>query len=193
MSIPANRIRRMRQRRGMTLKEVADAIRPEPTTPQTIGRLEKGVRTVSIDWLAKIADVLDCHIADLIDEPSGQDIPLIGAALPDGHVHGAANVGVETRPAAHDPVAVRISEGAGAYQAGDMVICNRINGPDLSGCLGRDCVARTSAGETLFGRLALGRRDGSFTLVPPQPGAAIRYDLSLDWAAAAVSLIRSLT
>ncbi len=59
----------MRQRRGLTLKQVADAIRPEPTTPQTIGRLEKGVRTVSIDWLTKIAEVLDCHVADLDREP----------------------------------------------------------------------------------------------------------------------------
>lgn len=193
MTMSGNRIRRMRQRRGLTLKQVADAIRPEPTTPQTIGRLEKGVRTVSVDWLAKIAEVLDCHVADLIDEPASQDISLLGAAMADGHVHAAANVGVETRPPAHDPVAVRMSESAGPYQAGDIVICNRSLGPDLSGCLGRDCLARTDTGETLFGRLAAGRRDGSFTLVPPRPGASIRYDLSLDWAAAAVSLIRSLT
>ena len=136
--------------------------------------------------------MLDCHIADLIDEPASQDIPLIGSALPDGHVHAGSNPGVETRPAAQDPVAIRISEGAGGYRAGDIVICNQSMAPDLSSCLGRDCVARTSAGETVFGRLALGRREGSFTLAPPKAGAAIRYDLTLDWAAAAISLLRTL-
>ena len=36
MTTAGNRIRQMRRRRGLTLKQVADAIRPEPTTPQTI-------------------------------------------------------------------------------------------------------------------------------------------------------------
>jgi transcriptional regulator with XRE-family HTH domain len=190
---PSNRIREMRRRRGMTLKEVADAIRPEPTTPQTIGRLEKGVRTVSIDWLAKIAEVLDCHVADLIETPTSLDIPLVGAAMPDGHVHVGADTRIEMRPPAHSPVAVRLSEAAGVYRSGDTVICNRTDGPDLSSGLGRDCLVRTVSGETLFGRLTLGREDGTYTLAPLRPGATIRYDLRLEWAAAAVTLIRSLS
>ena len=188
-----NRIRQMRLRRGMTLKEVADAIRPEPTTPQTIGRLEKGVRTVSIDWLTKIAEVLDCHVADLIEDPTSPNIPLVGAALSDGHVHVVRDTGVEMRPPAHNPVAVRISDTAGAYREGDIVICNRTDGPDLSASLGRDCVVRTGGGETLFGRLTIGRKDGTYSLAPPRHGAAVRYDLTLDWAAAAVMLVRNLS
>ena len=193
MTGPGNRIREMRLRRGMTLKQVANAIRPEPTTPQTIGRLENGVRTVSIDWLAKIAEVLDCHVADLIESPESQDIALIGGALPDGHVHVGTASTIEMRPPAHNPVAIRMSEGAGPFQAGDIIICNKSEAPDISGCLGRDCVVGTTAGETLFGRLALGRRDGAYTLSPLRPGAAIRYDLELEWAAAAVTLVRALS
>lgn len=193
MTGTGNRIREMRKRRGLTLQQVANAIRPEPTTPQTIGRLENGVRMVSIDWLAKIAEVLDCHVADLIEAPEGQDVPLIGAALPDGHVHAGGAANVEMRPAAHRPVAIRISEGVGAFQPGDIVVGNRLEAPDLGGAVGRDCIVRTRNGETLFGRLALGRREGSHTLIPPRSGAAIRYDLELEWAAAAVTLIRTLS
>ena len=183
----------MRRRRGMTLKQVADAIRPEPTTPQTIGRLENGVRTVSIDWLAKIAEALDCHVADLIESPESQDIALIGGALPDGHVHVGSPATIEVRPPAHNPVALRISEAAGPYHAGDMVVCNRSEGPDLAACLGRDCIVRTTEGETLFGRLTLGRHENSYTLSPLKPGAAVRYDLGLEWAAGAVTLLRTLS
>ncbi len=193
MTTTGNRIRQMRRRRGLTLKQVADAIRPEPTTPQTIGRLEKGVRTVSIDWLSKIAEVLDCHVADLIESPAGGDIPLVGAALPDGHVHLVADAGVDLRPAAHNPVAVRLPEAAGPYRAGDIVICNKTEGPAMSAGLGRDCVVHTTQGETLFGRLILGRSDGTYSLAPLRPGTPVRYDLTLDWAAAAVMLVRSLS
>ena len=51
------RIREVRRARGMTLDEVAKACIP-PTTPQTIGRLETGTRTVSVGWLNRIAAAL---------------------------------------------------------------------------------------------------------------------------------------
>jgi len=47
------RIREVRRARGMTLDEVAQACTP-PTTPQTVGRLETGMRTVSVGWLNRI-------------------------------------------------------------------------------------------------------------------------------------------
>src|ERR671926_385848 len=51
------RIREVRRSRGMTLDDVARRCEP-PTTPQTIGRLETGTRTVSIGWLNRIAKAL---------------------------------------------------------------------------------------------------------------------------------------
>ena len=51
------RIREVRRARGMTLDDVARACTP-PTTPQTVGRLETGMRTVSIGWLNRIAAAL---------------------------------------------------------------------------------------------------------------------------------------
>ena len=48
------RIREVRRARNLTLQDVADRCDP-PTTPQTIGRLETGTRTVSVGWLNRIA------------------------------------------------------------------------------------------------------------------------------------------
>jgi transcriptional regulator with XRE-family HTH domain len=56
------RIREVRRARGMTLDDVAKACAP-PTTPQTIGRLETGMRTVSVGWL-KIAMTVTASSGD---------------------------------------------------------------------------------------------------------------------------------
>src|SRR4029453_12126581 len=82
------RIREVRRARGMTLDDVTQACSP-PTTPQTIGRLETGSRTVSIGWLNRIADALGVDAADLI-EGGGEkaELPVVailgvnGAAAP---------------------------------------------------------------------------------------------------------------
>ena len=52
-----NRIREIRKARGMTLADLAAACRP-PTTAQTIGRLETGMRTLSTRWMERIAAAL---------------------------------------------------------------------------------------------------------------------------------------
>ncbi|MGZ3196058.1 MAG: helix-turn-helix domain-containing protein, partial [Croceibacterium sp.] len=52
-----NRIRDVRKEKGMTLAQVGAACDP-PTTAQTIGRLETGMRNLSLDWMNKIAAAL---------------------------------------------------------------------------------------------------------------------------------------
>ena len=70
------RIREVRRARGMTLDEVAKACVP-PTTPQTIGRLETGTRTVSVGWLNRIASALRVDAADLVDYPDHGELPVL--------------------------------------------------------------------------------------------------------------------
>ena len=53
-----NRIRDIRKSKGLTLADLAEACNP-PTTPQTIGRLETGMRSLSLKWMERIADALD--------------------------------------------------------------------------------------------------------------------------------------
>jgi len=59
------RIREVRRARGMTLDDVARKCDP-PTTPQTIGRLETGIRTVSVGWLNRIAKAFGVYAQDLV-------------------------------------------------------------------------------------------------------------------------------
>src|SRR5262245_56748691 len=60
---PMNRIRELREARGMTGEQLARAI---GTTSATIYKLERGDRRLTADWMEKIAAVLRCTIADLV-------------------------------------------------------------------------------------------------------------------------------
>src|SRR5206468_7600579 len=81
------RIREVRRARGMTLDDVARRCDP-PTTPQTIGRLETGTRTVSVGWLNRIAQALRVDAQDLVaaDETAELNVAAIlgagGATAP---------------------------------------------------------------------------------------------------------------
>ena len=52
-----NRIRDIRKQKGWTLADLAEACVP-PTTPQTVGRLETGMRNLSLKWMDRIAAAL---------------------------------------------------------------------------------------------------------------------------------------
>ena len=67
------RIREVRKARGLTLDDVARRCQP-PTTPQTIGRLETGTRTVSVGWLNRIARALGVEAQDLVH---GGELPAV--------------------------------------------------------------------------------------------------------------------
>ena len=63
------RLREIRKAKGLTLQQVAERVRPTPTTAQTIGRLETGMRTLSIEWVEKIAAALEVDPAELLALP----------------------------------------------------------------------------------------------------------------------------
>ena len=52
-----NRIRDIRKAKGLTLADLAAACDP-PTTAQTIGRLETGMRSLSLSWMNRIGAAL---------------------------------------------------------------------------------------------------------------------------------------
>src|SRR3546814_17815971 len=85
------RIREVRRAKKMTLQDVADRCDP-PTTPQTIGRLETGTRTVSVGWLNRIAGAIGVEAGDLVKLPARADIPV--ADVPE-HRSEERSVGTE--------------------------------------------------------------------------------------------------
>lgn len=58
------RIRMFRKHRGMTLKQLADAI---GTTPQTVQRLEADTMTMSIHWIERFCTALQIKPYELFE------------------------------------------------------------------------------------------------------------------------------
>lgn len=163
------RIREVRKARRMTLDDVARACTP-PTTPQTIGRLETGMRTVSIGWLNRIADALGVAPTDLVDHPEAEQLEVIA------HLNGdtasaprKAQVILPPRPQPAQ-VAILVTASIADYRTGDELWCDRLEPAQFSRALNRDVLVPRPAGRFQFGRL-LAREDGKLHLLPLGSGA----------------------
>ena len=172
------------------LDDVARACSP-PTTPQTIGRLEMGVRTVSIGWLNRIAGALEVEAADLVDHPDRADLPVVAILGANGAVAPKRTAIVVPPKVAAGLIAMTVSSSLGDYRAGDEIWCERLEPDQYGRALNRDLLLPRPAGRFLFGRL-IGREDGKLHLLPP--GAGGRQTVVTDpiWAAMAVKLVRAL-
>ncbi len=184
------RIREVRRARGMTLDEVAKACTP-PTTPQTIGRLETGTRTVSVGWLNRIAEALKVDAADLVDHPEHAELPVVAVLGANGATAPKRQALVVPPKVGAGQIAMTVSASVGDYRAGDEVWLERLDPEEFAGALNRDLLVPRPAGRFLFGRL-IGREDGKLHLLPP--GAGGRQSVVADpaWAAVAVKLVRAL-
>lgn len=184
------RIRDVRRAKKLTLQEVADRCEP-PTTPQTIGRLETGTRTVSVGWLNRIATALGVEAADLVTLPERDDIPLAATLDHDG-AHAPRREGVAVPPAASPGlVAMTVSAGVGDYRSGDEIWLNRLAPEDYASALNRDLLVPRPAGRFVFGRL-IGREGSRIQILPLGAGGKQQVFDDPPWAAVAVKLIRSL-
>lgn len=66
-----NRILELRKRQGLTLAQLAEKT---GTTAQQIGRLEKGERKLTTDWMERLAKVFDVLPEDLMDSRHGERV-----------------------------------------------------------------------------------------------------------------------
>ena len=185
------RIREVRRARKLTLQDVADRCEP-PTTPQTIGRLETGARTVSVGWLNRIAGALGVEPSDLVAFAGrDDDLPVAATLGHDGaHAPGRAGVVLPPRPEP-DTLAVAVRSGVGDYRSGDEIWCRRLSPADFARALNRDVLIPRPAGRFLFGRL-IARDEGRLHLLPL--GGPHRQLVLADppWMAVAVRLVRGL-
>ena len=184
------RLREVRRARGLTLQDVAERCEP-PTTPQTIGRLETGARTLSVGWLERIAGALGVEAADLVGLPEREAVPVV-ATLDHEGAHAPRRDGALLPPAAAPGlVAMTVQAGSGDYRSGDELWLQRLEPEAYAGALNRDLLVPRPGGRFLFGRL-IGREGDRLQLLPF--GAGQRQTVVSDppWAAVAVKLIRSL-
>lgn len=190
------RIRDVRRARKMTLQDVADRCTP-PTTPQTIGRLETGTRTVSMGWLNRIAAALGVDAADLVEMPEREDVE-VAAILGSGGAHALSRkrITVPPRPAP-DQVAMLVDSGLGDYRAGDELWLDRLAPEAFAQAMNRDILVPRPAGRFLFGRM-IGREGGAdgaggkLQILPLGPGARQTVVTDPPWIAVATRLFRKL-
>src|SRR2546430_5131271 len=184
------RIREVRRARGLTLDDVARRCDP-PTTPQTIGRLETGTRTVSVAWLNRIAKALGVDAQDLVEGGERAELK-VGAILGSGGATAPRKTAIVVPPhVGEGQIAVLVATSLGDYRAGDELWCDTLAPADYSRALNRDVLVPRPAGRFLFGRL-INRDEEKLQILPLEAGGRQQVVANPPWLAVATKLVRSL-
>ncbi|GAA4027031.1 hypothetical protein GCM10022281_02070 [Sphingomonas rosea] len=184
------RIREVRKAKRMTLEDVARACTP-PTTPQTIGRLETGMRTVSVGWLNRIADALGVTASDLVEHQASEKLEVLALIGSEGATAPKkSQIVIPPHPAAGQ-VALLVTSGVADYRAGDEIWCDRLAPEDFGRALNRDVLVPRPAGRFVFGRL-LAREEGKLHLLPLGSGTRQVVVNDPPYLAIPTRLVRSL-
>lgn len=188
-----NRIRDIRRQKGMTLAEVAAACRPA-TTAQTIGRLETGMRNLSLVWMNRIGDALGVEPEALVKGDEGPQ-PQIIARLTESGAEGLTHPRdaiLPTELSGGAPlICLLVESPQGEYRSGDQLWMRQINPDQAHTIINRDVLTPRSGGRFAFGRL-IDRQGSMVALLPPGMG---HRQIVIDrpaWLAVAEMLVRKL-
>lgn len=186
-----NRIRSVRKAKNMTLIDVAKLCNP-PTTAQTIGRLETGMRTLSIDWLNRIADALSVDSADLVQMPDQKSLPLTAIFGLNGAYAPKKEETVMMLSPSDNMIAMRMNDSIGDYRFGDELWLEKIEAAQSQSALNMDILVPRPDGRFLFGRL-IGREEDKIQILPLGAGARQQIIKNPSWIAKVKHLIRSFS
>ena len=184
------RIREVRRARGMTLDDVARRCDPR-TTPQTIGRLETGTRTVSVGWLNRIARALGVEAQDLVQGGEAAELKVAALLGPGGAIAPRRAAIVVPPRIDEGQIAVLVSASVGDYRSGDEIWCATLQPERFGEALNRDVLIPRPAGRFLFGRL-INRDDEKLQILPLEAGGRQQIVTNPPWLALATKLVRSL-
>lgn len=184
------RIRDVRKAKQLTLDDVARQCVP-PTTAQTIGRLETGTRTVSVNWLNRIAAALDVASSELVDLPESASVPVAAVIGPDGATAPGRAITLHPPAVPAGMLGLRIEAAIGDYRTGDELWCERLAPAAFDRALNRDILVPRSAGRFAFARL-IDRHDDTLHLLPLASGQRQIVVRGAPWIARPVRLIRAL-
>ena len=183
------RIREVRRARGMTLDDVARNCDP-PTTPQTIGRLETGTRTVSVGWLNRIASALGVEAQDLVRGSEGAELN-VAAMLGPGGAAAPRKAAIVVPPRVEQgQIAVLVGASLGDYRTGDELWCETLDPESFALALNRDVLVPRPAGRFLFGRL-INRDEEKLQILPLEAGGRQQVIANPRWLAVVRRLVRN--
>jgi len=188
-----NRIRDIRRSKGLTLADVAARCAP-PTTAQTIGRLETGMRQLSLTWMNRIAAALEVEPELLVRGDASQQ-PSYIARLTDSGAEALTAPREAILPTAlggdSGLVALAIETGSGEYRSGDQVWLRQHGPEDFARLLNRDVLAPRAGGRFAFGRM-IDRHENRIAILPPGAGSRQIVIDNPAWIAVAEMLVRKL-
>lgn len=163
-----NRLRTIREARGLTLEQVALAA---GTSHQQVQRLETGERRLTHEWMQRLAPALGVKPPELIDEDEGGLVPVVGHVGTGETVHAFDDPGavVDRVEAPRDgldahAVIVRGDSMWPRYEDGCLLFF-RATDRVAPESLGRTCVIQVRNGATYVKRLMKGTEPGRYRLV----------------------------
>ncbi len=185
------RIRDVRKAMKLTLAEVANRCAP-PTTAQTIGRLETGMRTVSVDWLNRIALALGVDPSDLVTKADRPDVQVVAVLTARGAEPARRAMLLAPPQPRAAMLGLLVEDSVGDYRSGDQLWLEKLHGPDMAQGINRDCLLHHESGSYSFGRLISLDDIHGAVLMPLGSGGSLQSGLRPLWIAAAHLLVRSL-
>lgn len=188
-----NRIRDIRLQKGLTLADVAAACQP-PTTAQTIGRLETGMRNLSLVWMNRIAAALKVEPETLL-RSEGVEPARVVAVLGESGADALKNPVEAVMPAALSADApwlvLQVEAPCGEFRAGDQVWLRQHQSEHAGKLMNRDVLVPRPGGRFAFGRL-FDREGDRVALLPPASGQRQVVVENPPWLAVAEMLVRKL-
>lgn len=188
-----NRIRDVRKEKGLTLAEVGAACDP-PTTAQTIGRLETGMRNLSLDWMNRIAAALGVE-PEMLLKGNESAAPQVVARLTDAGAEALSAPRDAILPTELDSAAplvcLAVDAPQGEYRAGDQLWLRQHAPEDAVRLINRDVLVPRPGGRFAFGRL-IDRQGTLVGILPPGSGQKQQVVDNPAWLAVAEMLVRKL-
>ena len=188
-----NRIRDIRKQKGMTLADLAEACDP-PTTPQTVGRLETGMRNLSLKWMERIAAALGVDPETLVRSEKAGHPQIVASLAKDGPeaLSSARDAILATDLGGDGPLMVlAIDYPHGEYRPGDQLWLRQIDPADAPRAINRDVLVPKKGGRFAFGRL-IDRQGSLVGILPPGHGEKQQVVDKPAWIAVAEMLVRTL-
>ena len=188
-----NRIRDIRKSKGFTLAELAEACMP-PTTPQTIGRLETGMRNLSLKWMERIAAALEVDPEMLVrsdEAPAPMVVASLRAAGPEALIRPREAILPSELGGEGALTVLAVEESVGEFRPGDLIWLRQL-APDMAQqAINRDVLVPRTGGRFAFGRL-IDRKGTLIGILPPGSGQKQEVVDNPPWIAVAEMLVRRL-
>lgn len=188
-----NRIRDIRKQKGLTLADVAERCDP-PTTAQTIGRLETGMRNLSLVWMNRIGAALGVE-PEMLVRSEEKAAPQVIARLTEAGAEALTNPREAVLPTElggdEGLICLAVDVSAGEYRAGDQLWLRQREPAEAPTMINRDVLVPRSGGRFAFGRL-IDRQGTLVGLLPPGIGQRQIVIDNPAWLAVAEMLVRKL-